>query len=44
MYKLTYAIGYSIGYITTAINYSFHLACIMGKTAAHNMFMRIFNH
>ena len=39
MYKLAYAIGF----VVTTISYSFHLAYITGKTAAHNMFMRIFN-
>lgn len=39
MYKLTYAIGFTI----TTINYSFHLAYIAGKIAAHNMFIHIFN-
>lgn len=39
MYKLAYAIGFTI----TTISYSFHLAYIVGKTAAHNMFMRIIN-
>ena len=40
MYKLAYAIGYSI----TAIRYTISLSYIAGKTAAHNLFMRIFNH
>lgn len=39
MYKLAYAIGFTI----TTINYSFRLAYITGKTAAHSMFMRLFN-